>query len=88
MVLAAGYVPVSQPLPGATHAAPLSLHAIASLYHTIQIPAGLPHPAHKKQAHRSGPAVICVIGNIALKSATPAPSHKVYQVPWGPPHGR
>ncbi len=48
MVLAAGYAPVSQPLPAATHAAPLSLHAIASLYHTIQIPVGLPHTAHKK----------------------------------------
>lgn len=48
MVLAAGYAPVSQPLPAATHAAPLSLHAIIPLYHTIQIPAGLPHTAHKK----------------------------------------
>lgn len=51
MVLAAGYAPVSQPLPAATHAAPLSLHAIASLYHTIQIPTDLSHPAHK----RTGP---------------------------------
>lgn len=41
MVLAAGYAPVSQPLPAATHAARLSLHA-------IQIPADLPHTAHKK----------------------------------------
>ncbi len=48
MVLAAGYTPVSPPLPAATHAAPLSLHATIPLYHTIQIPAGLPHPAHKK----------------------------------------
>lgn len=48
MVLAAGYAPVSQPLPAATHAAHLSLHAIASLCRTIQIPAGLPHTAHKK----------------------------------------
>ncbi len=48
MVLAAGYAPVSQPLPAATHAAPLSLHAIVTLYHTIQILAGLPRPAHKK----------------------------------------
>ncbi len=55
MVLAAGYAPVSQPLPAAVHAARLSLNAIIPLYHTIQIPAGLPHPAHKKQAHRSGP---------------------------------
>ncbi len=48
MVLAAGYAPVRQPLPAAVHAAPLSLHAIIPLYHTIQIPAGLPNPAHKK----------------------------------------
>ena len=47
-----------------------------------------PIPPIKKQAHRSGPVVIWVVGNIALKSATPAPSHKVYQVPWGPPHGQ
>ena len=51
MVLAAGYAPVSQPLPAATHTARLSLHAIIPLYHTIQIPAVLPHPAHK----RTGP---------------------------------
>lgn len=48
MVLAAGYAPVSQPLPAATHAARLSLHAIIPLYHTIQIPTGLTHAAHKK----------------------------------------
>lgn len=48
MVLARGSALVRQPLPAATHAAPLSLHAIASLYHTIQIPTDLSHPAHKK----------------------------------------
>ena len=48
MLLAEGSAPVSQPLPAATHAARLSLHAIASLCRTIQIPAGLPHTAHKK----------------------------------------
>lgn len=48
MVLAAGYAPVSQPLPGATRAAHLPLHAIIPLYHTIQIPTDLPHTAHKK----------------------------------------
>ncbi len=48
MVLAEGSAPVSQPLPAADRAARLSLHALASLYHTIQIPAGLSHPAHKK----------------------------------------
>ncbi len=51
MVLAEGSAPVRQQLPAATRAARLSLHAIASLYHTIQIPAGLPHPAH----NRTGP---------------------------------
>ncbi|TND53355.1 hypothetical protein CF123_12520 [Aeromonas veronii] len=48
MVLAEGSALVRQPLPAATRAARLFLHAIASLYRTIQIPAGLPHPAHKK----------------------------------------
>ncbi len=48
MLLAEGSAPVSQPLPAADRAARLSLHAIIRLYHTIQIPAGLPHPAHKK----------------------------------------
>ncbi|TNI79088.1 hypothetical protein CF116_15245 [Aeromonas veronii] len=48
MALAEGSALVRQPLPAATRAARLSLHAIASLYHTIQIPAGLPHTAHKK----------------------------------------
>ncbi len=48
MVQAEGSALVRQPLPAATHAAPLSLHAIASLCRTIQIPAGLPHTAHKK----------------------------------------
>lgn len=48
MVLPEGSALVRQPLPAAVHAAPLSLHAIPSLYHTIQISAGLPHTAHKK----------------------------------------
>ncbi|TNI04249.1 hypothetical protein CF104_08050 [Aeromonas jandaei] len=48
MVLAEGSAPVRQPLPAATRAAHLCLHATIPLYHTIQIPAGLPHPAHKK----------------------------------------
>ena len=48
MALAEGSALVRQPLPAATHAAPLSLHGIVTLYHTIQIPAVLPHPAHKK----------------------------------------
>ncbi len=48
MLLAEGSAPVSQPLPAADRAARLSLHAIIRLYHTIQVPAGLPHPAHKK----------------------------------------
>lgn len=48
MVLARGSALVRQPLPAATRAAHLSLHAIIPLYHTIQIPAGLPYPAHKK----------------------------------------
>lgn len=48
MALAEGSALVRQPLPAATRAAPLSLHGIVTLYHTIQIPAGLPHPAHKK----------------------------------------
>ncbi len=47
-----------------------------------------PIPPIKKQAHRSGPAVIFVGGSIAIEGATPAPSHKVYQVPWVPPRGR
>ncbi len=88
MVQAEGSALVRQPLPGATRAAHLPLHAIIPLYHTIQIPAVLSHPAHKKQAHRSGPAVICVTGSIAIEGATPAPSHRVYQVPWVPPRGR
>lgn len=48
MVQAEGSALVRQPLPAATRAARLSLHAIVTLYHTIQIPAGLPRPAHKK----------------------------------------
>ncbi|ATY79483.1 hypothetical protein CVS42_00590 [Aeromonas veronii] len=48
MALAEGSALVRQPLPAATRAAPLSLHGIVTLYHTIQIPAGLPYPAHKK----------------------------------------
>ncbi len=48
MELTGGSAPVRQPRPAADRAARLSLHAIASLYHTIQLPAGLPHTAHKK----------------------------------------
>lgn len=48
MLLAEGSAPVSQPLPAADRAALLSLHAIIPLYHTIQIPTDLSHPAHKK----------------------------------------